>query len=189
MGCVSGGGHRGQGAAGVERWLQCNSVPDTWQLDTEWHFLCWQSRCPVASGPHMWRLDTSLFCEYWPMDQDDLQMYSIKASFSFVPISRHEWDQFYTEDKILQHYRWAKSGQIHSGSGWFCPVSSTYLSMLSCCVPVGGAHAPAPRWRVSQEAWTQALSCLLSQKHLEWTLLYEQCHVLASDQRHLRKDC
>ena len=39
------------------------------------------------------------------MDQDDLQMYSIKASFSFVPISRHEWDQFYTEDKIMQHYR------------------------------------------------------------------------------------
>ena len=39
------------------------------------------------------------------MDQDDLQMYSIKASFSFVPISRREWDQFYTEDKIMQHYR------------------------------------------------------------------------------------
>ena len=133
MGCVSGGGHRGQGAAGVERWLQCNSVPDTWQLDTEWHFLCWQSRCPVASGPHMWRLDTSLFCEYWPMDQDDLQMYSIKASFSFVPISRHEWDQFYTEDKILQHYRWAKSEQFSKSRGDFVP----FLPPTSpCCAAV-----------------------------------------------------
>ena len=42
---------------------------------------------------------------------------------------------------------------------------------------------PCTRWRVSQEAWARALSCLLSQKHLEWTLLYEQCHGLASDSK------